>query len=692
MRLFIGWCITPPIVPINPAPELQQTVSFPTPQLIDRHLLDRWSTNEADYQVVEPGSPHPNTREFAGYFLLKELPVDPQNPNWVFRVWTNGFQAQDTYNFETKYAEGSNAYPSYTRTYLVLRSQLGVAFPLTKLQPLTGIFCARVTAGGSNYEQSSVVATVAGDGTGAELLPIVTDGAVTHLIVRNPGTGYTTATVAFSGGGFGATAVVSLQPTNCLLTVEEQVRADDTNDWLYVKVRRQYETLPGPLIETYHFDIETGTEQTQYRQRVVAGTAADPTAALKIASVANGSPPTVTTDLDHGFTTGQTVLILGVAGSITNINGYRQITVGAPNTFTLDAVVSTGAATADTGYVSMTRENALNVTQTVIDSVVKPDEGAGTVTATLLTTTALLPGRHMSAPEYDTERAAYVDLHRQFVPYGYVGYAEGSTLDAKIVEDNQMRQVSAAMILMVTKTILLPGDAVTTLAYDEETGAVRQTIKTRVAIGSSPDTVGGWVLHTDVGPFVTQSKIVEENSIVGVKITEKCYRPTGTRYEVADGAEPMPAIFTYITGWLLGDTGYILHGPFLGVNYLLTLHGVSSPAFVEITYTWGQDSSDPVISGIFAPISGRSGIGLPVNGQTLHSDPGTLDGHYQFNEVPLSGPQAGIPQTVEIMPESIPAPDEYVTGDFYLRSYTDRPHEGGPLGIWQRRKYFFRST
>ncbi len=256
---------------INPAPQVEQAVSYPTPQLIDRHLLDLWSTKEADYEVMQPGTPHPDSRNFAGFFLLKEMPTSQTDPDWVYRIWVNSYSGQDFYNYETDYSAGSNDHPLYTRTYLELRSQQGVSWPLPKLQPLSGIFDARVGNGGSGYEQHSVTATVTGTGTGADILPIVTEGAVTHLIIRNPGTGYTgTPTVTFGGGGIGATAVLLIQPETCLLYTEEQVRADETNDWMYVKVRRTYETFPGPqIVHDAGYEDETGAKQYRTEQRVV---------------------------------------------------------------------------------------------------------------------------------------------------------------------------------------------------------------------------------------------------------------------------------------------------------------------------------------------------------------------------------------------------------------------------------------
>lgn len=268
-------------VPITPTPELQSVTNFPVPQLIDRHLLVRVSTLEPDYQPVQPGTAHPNSREFPGYFLLREMPIDPSNPSWGLRIYGNGYTSQETWNYQTEYSSGSTVHPIYSREFLELRSGQGSSWPLPKLQPYSGVFDARITARGSGYNQANVTATVTGTGSGCDVLPIVNDldGGIDFLVIRNPGVGYTgVPTIAFGGGGFGATGALLIQPATCLLYTEEQVRADETNDWMYVRVRRTYETFPGPLVTSdAGYEDETGAKQIHIEQRVVIADTTVPT-------------------------------------------------------------------------------------------------------------------------------------------------------------------------------------------------------------------------------------------------------------------------------------------------------------------------------------------------------------------------------------------------------------------------------
>lgn len=66
--------------------------------------------------------------------------------------------------------------------------------------------------------------------------------------------------------------------------------------------------------------------------------------AIDVSDVAAGNPPTVTTRTAHGFSTGNTVTISGVTGTIaSSVNGTWTITVTGASTFTLNGVNAAGA-------------------------------------------------------------------------------------------------------------------------------------------------------------------------------------------------------------------------------------------------------------------------------------------------------------------------------------------------------------
>ena len=72
-----------------------------------------------------------------------------------------------------------------------------------------GVTAITVTAGGSGYTTAPTV-TITGDGKGAKARAVVSGGAVTSVVIDDPGTGYTTATVAFGGPGTGAAATATV--------------------------------------------------------------------------------------------------------------------------------------------------------------------------------------------------------------------------------------------------------------------------------------------------------------------------------------------------------------------------------------------------------------------------------------------------------------------------------------------------
>jgi hypothetical protein len=66
----------------------------------------------------------------------------------------------------------------------------------------------QVTSGGSGYSSAPLV-TITGDGVGATANAIITANSVTQIVVTNPGSGYTTATVSFNSGAATARAIIS---------------------------------------------------------------------------------------------------------------------------------------------------------------------------------------------------------------------------------------------------------------------------------------------------------------------------------------------------------------------------------------------------------------------------------------------------------------------------------------------------
>src|SRR5947208_485413 len=63
---------------------------------------------------------------------------------------------------------------------------------------------------------------------------------------------------------------------------------------------------------------------------------------LSVTAATNAAPIAITTSVSHGYTTGQLVLIAGVAGN-TAANGTWTVTITSPTSFTLNGSAGNGA-------------------------------------------------------------------------------------------------------------------------------------------------------------------------------------------------------------------------------------------------------------------------------------------------------------------------------------------------------------
>lgn len=648
----------------------------PTPVRTDTLFYEQTDGPTLDADRLDYGAAHPNTDRFPNFFLCKE---ERESLAFGKRWWACENTLQDTYNDNIDYAQEAVAFPKFTRRYVVLRSRYE-SLKRTVLLPLAGLIGSYVTVAGQDYTQEAIATLSGGTGTGGSVRPIINaDGGLCGLIVDDPGTWTVAPTVAITGGnGTGGTATVSVQPQTAVLTAQRKVEFadDDPRRSIFVLQECTYETLPGPEIAEIHFDIKTATDQTTYTQRVAIGTKANPVSAIKISGVSIGTTAAVGLDYVHGFNINDTfpIRIAGVKGSTPAVDGDYTATATGSTTLTIPLHV-TGGATVNTGYLSFLK----GVTgQVIIDSYVKPDEEAGSVTGTLITVTAILPGRESSDPEYNEQRAAFTDKYQQYVVTGTSSRTAGATYKGQTVEVSNCADPFArsnlshgpAMALLITETISLPGDDIITPLLDEETGAEQKLIQTRVALPGTPDTIGSTYV-TDF--YIVESKIHFENVAVGVKVTLASKLPP-SRIESVPGSEPMPRIFTFVAGWVFSGDGYQIHGPFLGIagsgngNYTLELHAPATPYLSYITYTLGRDVS--TVSK-FAPLSGRSRF-VPIDGLTLHET-------YALTETGSGGTQ-----TIEEMFVSDPAPGTYAPGNVYIITLHEHPWHGGELGIWER--------
>ena len=107
----------------------------------------------------------------------------------------------------------------------------------TQTSAADGIASVNVTVGGTGYDTDTTTVSISGTGTGAEAEAIITEGAITGIIVRKAGFGYTgTATVTITGktGASGATATANIGSVMNPVVAELMVVAEKLKAIAYV--------------------------------------------------------------------------------------------------------------------------------------------------------------------------------------------------------------------------------------------------------------------------------------------------------------------------------------------------------------------------------------------------------------------------------------------------------------------------
>ena len=105
------------------SPEIP-VVSYPTPNISDLMVVQDVDTRLPGYVAAEYGDLHPDQVSYPGLKLVYQTPLDNEsNYMWVRRVYSKDRTDQDTYNYAIKYAGSDPNFPTYIRTYTLLRSE-----------------------------------------------------------------------------------------------------------------------------------------------------------------------------------------------------------------------------------------------------------------------------------------------------------------------------------------------------------------------------------------------------------------------------------------------------------------------------------------------------------------------------------------------------------------------------------------
>src|SRR2546430_4604288 len=116
-------------------PPQQPVVTYFDPNKTDRGLIEYWNTEQNYYEALDIGAPHPNTRDYPGFRLGIQTAL-PNNEKWIKRVWVTDETNPDWFNYEIKYAQEANDFPSFIRQY---REEKKTYSALTKGSTLSAV-------------------------------------------------------------------------------------------------------------------------------------------------------------------------------------------------------------------------------------------------------------------------------------------------------------------------------------------------------------------------------------------------------------------------------------------------------------------------------------------------------------------------------------------------------------------------
>lgn len=276
-----------PFIGQNQAGEVK--TEWPTPNPVDEIMVALLESKVEDYMPLLMGFPPPQGSH-PEQLLCQQIPVDWSH---VQRTYAKDRQLQQTYNYSISYDEEGNAFPTFTRDYIVRRYGY---VPLTKGSLLRGLMSTAVNAGGTGYDQETVtVVLTGGTGSGGAVSAVVSGGVIVHLAITAEGDYTIAPTLTISGGaGTGAMGTCAVQPGSTVLTKEDFLRTPESAlDGLWSLVRRVYTTLPGATTTETHYDATTNTDITVSKTRKLKS---DITPGAVIVGSGTGATVVVTTE------------------------------------------------------------------------------------------------------------------------------------------------------------------------------------------------------------------------------------------------------------------------------------------------------------------------------------------------------------------------------------------------------------
>lgn len=262
-------------MPLRVPPPEVPVIKWLSPNKADQGLIEFWNTEVASYVPLDVGAAHPNTRDYAGFTLGKQAPVQGDE-RWVMRIWVTPETSPEWFNYALKYSDEDTDYPIFIRTYRILKS---IYAPRAKGSTLGAFYKLVLDDVGSGFANSTLPpATFDTDSDTPAIAHGVpnANGTLSECVLDFCGNGYTgnvTFRVDAPANGNPASGTAYVQPITAILVKEEASLYPEDSEFYaqYFQVTRIYETLPGPVSTSTEFESD-GVKKVASKKRIQTGT------------------------------------------------------------------------------------------------------------------------------------------------------------------------------------------------------------------------------------------------------------------------------------------------------------------------------------------------------------------------------------------------------------------------------------
>lgn len=250
-------------------------INYPTPIPCDIIIIE-----ETPLRLLNPTTVPPNTlhHKDTSCRLTWQGPAKGNSTDIsVRRIYANDRFAQEQYNLDQGLSDLSNAdYPVFVRSYLLPRGFT----PMTLTEPLTALCTIKVTAAGTTALADGIydlTITPPISGTAATGKFQVINKKVVGAYFTNSGSGYDSDSLpaVTAPSTTGVTFSIFMQPKACILTDENEQKAEEMMQGRFVRVQRRWERVPGPLLAGLDTDETTGIITDYTKQVIRTGTLTD---------------------------------------------------------------------------------------------------------------------------------------------------------------------------------------------------------------------------------------------------------------------------------------------------------------------------------------------------------------------------------------------------------------------------------